>query len=213
MAEETIVVPDEIKGSLDRFKAIADALKTNPLVKSAEEKMDFYLKDSSFTTDKKGEIYATFYANIATANTAKCLDIAFQFPLLQAQINVATEQTVNEKLRGQDIKAGIIVKKMQSFASWMSAKFEEARRFVLVRADANNGKIKKAVDGYPMLIQALKNAGFDITSTELLTLSKSSIEAIETNEITYTTALSDTTKPNFDSIESAINGTTGGTTP
>lgn len=206
-------IPTEIKTSLDRFAAIAEALKTNPLVKTAEEKMDEYLKDSSFTSDKKGEIYASFYANIATANTAKCLDIAFQFPLLDAQIKAAEQQTANEKLRGEDIKGGIIVKKMQAFTAWMSAKYEEARRKVLVRADANNGKIKKAVDGYPMLIQGLKNAGFDITSSELLTLSKSAMEAIDTTELSFVSEISDTDKPDFANIMTAISATATETTP
>jgi len=99
------------------------------------------------------------------------------------------EQINSERLRQQDTKANVALKNQQILVTWESARTEEARRLVLLKANNDNLKIKQSEH----LVNYFKVVSDDedvaITTDSLHTSIKTNIEGLDDNAIVIAATL------------------------
>lgn len=118
-------------------------------------------------------------------NTAK---VAAEIVLLGENTNLVRAQTATEEKRKLDVMAGINVKNEQALSTRTSAKFEEARRYILISSTLFNNQIQKAKVENETLNSIALDTGVTI-SADHLTRVASANDAITLTEVSYTSEL------------------------
>jgi hypothetical protein len=101
--------------------------------------------------------------------------------LVDAQVNTQKKQML-------DVMAGINIKNEQALSTRMNAKFDEARRYVLIQSTQQNGQINKAKEENSLINSLALDANFVISDTQL-SRSKAAMDAITLTPVNYTTEL------------------------
>lgn len=110
--------------------------------------------------------------------------------LLATNKLLVEEQIKTEKKRTFDAMAGILVKNAQVHATMQSAKFEEARRYVLIHSTESNDQIQKA-DREVALIQAIATDETLTISTTHLQRAVDGLDGILAEPVQYLTEIDD----------------------
>lgn len=119
--------------------------------------------------------------------TAEVALLASNKALVEAQILTQAKQRL-------DVMAGINIKNEQALSTRQSAKFEEARRHVLIESTQQNSQIQKSKEENAMFNSMAIDESFVITESHLTRI-KTALDAITTSAVTYTEELDDTTNP------------------
>jgi len=118
-------------------------------------------------------------------NTAK---IEAEVALLESNKLFVEAQTRTEEKRKIDAMAGIQIKNWQAESTKQSAKFEEARRYVLINSTLFNNQIQKSKEENATLNSLAVDDSFVITESHL-TRVKAALDGITLSAITYTEEL------------------------
>jgi hypothetical protein len=128
------------------------------------------------------------------------LKVTNEVALLASNKLLVDEQIKTEKKRTYDVMAGILVKNAQVHATTQSAKFEEARRYILIHSTESNDQIQKA-DREVALIQAIATDETLTISTTHLQRAVDGLDGILAAPVAYFTEIDD--------IALAVNPETG----
>jgi len=118
-------------------------------------------------------------------NTSKVLK---ENTLLDGNKALVDAQVATQKKQMLDVMAGINIKNEQALSTRQNAKFDEARRYVLVKSTQQNGQINKAKEENALINSLALDANFVISDTQL-SRSKSAMDAIEITQISYESEL------------------------
>jgi len=121
-------------------------------------------------------------------NTTK---VTREHELLAENKALVMAQKATEEKRKLDVMAGINIKNEQALSTRQSAKFEEARRHVLIGSTQQNGQIQKSKEENATLNALALDADFTITESHL-TRVKSALDGITLTQISYTEELTST---------------------
>ena len=104
----------------------------------------------------------------------------------KAKTKLIIQQIVTEQYRHRDLRASIKVKIASNEVTKQQAKFEEARRHIAIQSNNQNTFMKKA-DYKVQQLQALAQDDKVVISAEQISDTKTTIEAIPTQIISYNT--------------------------
>ena len=104
----------------------------------------------------------------------------------KAKTKLIIQQIVTEQYRHRDLRASIKVKIASNEVTKQQAKFEEARRHIALQSNNQNTFMKKA-DYKVQQLQALAQDDKVVISAEQISDTKTTIEAIPTQIISYNT--------------------------
>ena len=120
---------------------------------------------------------------------AKLLKTKKEVSLVGETTVLTMEQINSERLRQQDTKANIALKNHQTLTTWESARTEESRRLVLLKANNDNLKIKQSEHLVNYFKVVSDDEDVTITADSLHTAIKTNIEALDDNAIAITATL------------------------
>lgn len=120
-----------------------------------------------------------------TQNTEK---VTAEVALLGSNKALVDAQKLTQDKQRLDVMAGINIKNQQVIATQQTAKFEEARRHVLLNSTKFNNQIQKAKEENALINSLAVDDSFTITDTHLLR-SKNAMDAITTTDISYTSEI------------------------
>lgn len=132
--------------------------------------------------------------------TQNTLKVTNEVALLASNKQLVDKQITTEDKRRLDVMAGILVKNAQTHATMQSAKFEEARRYILIHSTESNDQIQKA-DREVALIQAIATDETLTISTTHLQRAVDGLDGILAAPVAYFTEIDD--------IALAVNPETG----
>lgn len=101
------------------------------------------------------------------------------------------KQIISEMWRHRDMKAGVTIKNKSVHTTIENAKFEEARRYIAIKANQDNMYLKKADYKVAQLNAMAIDDDYIITSTQIDDV-KTTIDGIPTTAPTYTTTVNST---------------------
>ncbi len=99
------------------------------------------------------------------------------------------DQRLTERYRHRDTRAAVMTKNISALMTLHSAKFEEAKTKLSIKANADNMALKKA-DYKTAMLQALATDDTYVIATEQITDVKDTIDEINTAELSYTSDIS-----------------------
>lgn len=123
---------------------------------------------------------------LTEANTT--VKIVKESDLLTSNKALVEAQVLTQGKQRLDVMAGINIKNEQALSTRQSAKFEEARRFVLIESTKQNAQIQKSKEENMTLNSLAIDDAFIVSDTHL-TRVKSALDAITVSELTYTEEL------------------------
>ncbi|QDF28990.1 hypothetical protein [Halarcobacter anaerophilus] len=199
--EEYDVAPDEKAKMIATYEAQVSVGMISEIIKLAKEMPELIVreeninKDTEFKEEQKNlTIEQTKEVTAQTANINKDTEIKEEQKKVTAQqvltekgktLHIA-EQIMTEKYRHRDLRASTAVKTASMEVTKQQAKFEEARRFIALKANTQNAYMKKA-DYKVQNMQALATDDDVTISAEQMSDAKTTIDNIPTDAITYTT--------------------------
>jgi len=187
----------KLNNLIDYMDTISNTVVNNTLYTGAVDAFTTGLKDFSLTEQEQSMAFADFMAKtyLGQLDVISRTALAFDGEMarvdktkreiaLVAETTVLTMEQINsERLRQQDTKANILLKNQQTKTTFESAKTEEARRLVLLKANNDNLKIKQSEH----LVNYFKVVSDDedvaITSGDLHIAIKTNIEALSDDAI------------------------------
>lgn len=101
------------------------------------------------------------------------------------------KQIISEMWRHRDMKAGVLLKNKSVYTTLKNAKFEEARTHIAIKANQDNMYLKKADYKVNQLNAMAVDEDYIIGATQIEDV-KSTIDAIPTTALTYTSDISTT---------------------
>ena len=200
-----------VLGSIDE---ISTKLDQNIFIKNARTAFKENISQFEIADDEKAKLTANYEAQVSIATISEIIKLAKETPLNEAQIKnlqkdtdikieqekIAKEQVcgekaktkliiqqiVTEQYRHRDLRASIKVKIASNEVTKQQAKFEEARRHIVLQSNNQNTFMKKA-DYKVQQLQALAQDDKVVISAEQISDTKTTIEAIPTQIISYNT--------------------------
>lgn len=194
---------EKLNNFINYMDTIGNSVVHSELYTGAIDAFNTGLKDFSITEQEQSLAFADFMAKtyLGQLDVISRTALAFDGEMAKVdktkrEISLVNETTVltmeqinSERLRQQDTKANIALKNQQTAAAWESAKTEESRRLVLLKANNDNLKIKQSEH----LVNYFKVVSDDedvaITSENLHTSIKTNIEALDDNAIVISNTL------------------------
>lgn len=202
---------------LDSIDEISTKLDNNIFIKNARAAFKENILEYEIADDEKAKLTAQYEAQVSIATISEIIRLAKETPLNEAQIlnlqkdtdikieqeKIAKEQVcgekaktkliiqqiVTEQYRHRDLRASIAVKVASNEVTKQQAKFEEARRHIAIQSNNQNTFMKKA-DYKVQQLQALAQDDKVVISAEQISDTKTTIEAIPTQTIVYTSEVS-----------------------
>ena len=199
---------------LDSIDEISTKLDQNIFIKNARTAFKENISQFEIADDEKAKLTANYEAQVSIATISEIIKLAKETPLDEAQIKnlqkdtdikieqekIAKEQVcgekaktkliiqqiVTEQYRHRDLRASIKVKIASNEVTKQQAKFEEARRHIAIQSNNQNTFMKKA-DYKVQQLQALAQDDKVVISAEQISDTKTTIEAIPTQIISYNT--------------------------
>lgn len=199
---------------LDSIDEISTKLDQNIFIKNARTAFKENISQFEIADDEKAKLTANYEAQVSIATISEIIKLAKETPLNEAQIKnlqkdtdikieqekIAKEQVcgekaktkliiqqiVTEQYRHRDLRASIKVKTASNEVTKQQAKFEEARRHIAIQSNNQNTFMKKA-DYKVQQLQALAQDDKVVISAEQISDTKTTIEAIPTQIISYNT--------------------------
>ena len=199
---------------LDSIDEISTKLDQNIFIKNARTAFKENISQFEIADDEKAKLTANYEAQVSIATISEIIKLAKETPLNEAQIEnlqkdtdikieqekIAKEQVcgekaktkliiqqiVTEQYRHRDLRASIKVKIASNEVTKQQAKFEEARRYIALQSNNQNTFMKKA-DYKVQQLQALAQDDKVVISAEQISDTKTTIEAIPTQIISYNT--------------------------
>ena len=199
---------------LDSIDEISTKLDQNIFIKNARTAFKENISQFEIADDEKAKLTANYEAQVSIATISEIIKLAKETPLDEAQISlidkdieiktqqekIAKEQVcgekaktkliiqqiVTEQYRHRDLRASIKVKIASNEVTKQQAKFEEARRHIALQSNNQNTFMKKA-DYKVQQLQALAQDDKVVISAEQISDTKTTIEAIPTQIISYNT--------------------------
>lgn len=199
---------------LDSIDEISTKLDQNIFIKNARTAFKENISQFEIADDEKAKLTAQYEAQVSIATISEIIKLAKETPLNEAQIKnlqkdtdikieqekIAKEQVcgekaktkliiqqiVTEQYRHRDLRASIKVKIASNEVTKQQAKFEEARRHIALQSNNQNTFMKKA-DYKVQQLQALAQDDKVVISAEQISDTKTTIEAIPTQIISYNT--------------------------
>lgn len=199
---------------LDSIDEISTKLDQNIFIKNARTAFKENISQFEIADDEKAKLTANYEAQVSIATISEIIKLAKETPLNEAQIKnlqkdtdikieqekIAKEQVcgekaktkliiqqiVTEQYRHRDLRASIKVKIASNEVTKQQAKFEEARRHIAIQSNNQNTFMKKA-DYKVQQLQALTQDDKIKISEEQISDTKTTIEAIPTQIISYNT--------------------------
>ena len=199
---------------LDSIDEISTKLDQNIFIKNARTAFKENISQFEIADDEKAKLTANYEAQVSIATISEIIKLAKETPLNEAQIKnlqkdtdikieqekIAKEQVcgekaktkliiqqiVTEQYRHRDLRASIKVKIASNEVTKQQAKFEEARRYIALQSNNQNTFMKKA-DYKVQQLQALAQDDKVVISAEQISDTKTTIEAIPTQIISYDT--------------------------
>ena len=199
---------------LDSIDEISTKLDQNIFIKNARTAFKENISQFEIADDEKAKLTANYEAQVSIATISEIIKLAKETPLNEAQIKnlqkdtdikieqekIAKEQVcgekaktkliiqqiVTEQYRHRDLRASIKVKIASNEVTKQQAKFEEARRHIAIQSNNQNTFMKKA-DYKVQQLQALAQDDNVVISAEQISDTKTTIEAIPTQIISYNT--------------------------
>ena len=199
---------------LDSIDEISTRLDQNIFIKNARTAFKENISQFEIADDEKAKLTANYEAQVSIATISEIIKLAKETPLNEAQIKnlqkdtdikieqekIAKEQVcgekaktkliiqqiVTEQYRHRDLRASIKVKIASNEVTKQQAKFEEARRHIAIQSNNQNTFMKKA-DYKVQQLQALAQDDKVVISAEQISDTKTTIEAIPTQIISYNT--------------------------
>ena len=199
---------------LDSIDEISTKLDQNIFIKNARKAFKENISEYEIADDEKAKLTAQYEAQVSIATISEIIKLAKETPLNEAQIKnlqkdtdikieqekIAKEQVcgekaktkliiqqiVTEQYRHRDLRASIKVKIASNEVTKQQAKFEEARRHIAIQSNNQNTFMKKA-DYKVQQLQALAQDDKVVISAEQISDTKTTIEAIPTQIISYNT--------------------------
>jgi hypothetical protein len=199
---------------LDSIDEISTKLDQNIFIKNARTAFKENISEYEIADDEKAKLTAQYEAQVSIATISEIIKLAKETPLNEAQIKnlqkdtnikieqekIAKEQVcgekaktkliiqqiVTEQYRHRDLRASIKVKIASNEVTKQQAKFEEARRHIALQSNNQNTFMKKA-DYKVQQLQALAQDDKIKISEEQISDTKTTIEAIPTQIISYNT--------------------------
>ena len=200
--------------ALDSIDEISTKLDQNIFIKNARTAFKENISQFEIADDEKAKLTANYEAQVSIATISEIIKLAKETPLNEAQIKnlqkdtdikieqekIAKEQVcgekaktkliiqqiVTEQYRHRDLRASIKVKIASNEVTKQQAKFEEARRHIAIQSNNQNTFMKKA-DYKVQQLQALAQDDKVVISAEQISDTKTTIEAIPTQIISYNT--------------------------
>ena len=197
---------------LDSIDEISTKLDQNIFIKNARTAFKENISQFEIADDEKAKLTANYEAQVSIATISEIIKLAKETPLNEAQIKnlqkdtdikieqekIAKEQVCGEKAktkliiqqiiteqyRHRDLRASIKVKIASNEVTKQQAKFEEARRHIAIQSNNQNTFMKKA-DYKVQQLQALAQDDKVVISAEQISDTKTTIEAIPTQIISY----------------------------
>lgn len=117
-----------------------------------------------------------------------------EIALLSSNKALVDAQKATQEKQRLDVMAGINIKNEQALSTRQSAKFEEARRHVLIASTQQNSQIQKSKEENAMFNSMAIDESFVITETHLTRI-KTALDAITTTSVSYSTELDAGTNP------------------
>lgn len=213
MAGETINSEVTISAIISNINAISKELDMNIFIQKARSSFKENIQEYEVADDEKAKMIATYEANISAGIIKEIMQMAKELPEIVARIdnikketnlkdsqeklvtaqkcteigkkNLVAEQISSEKYRHRDLKASTAIKVASLEVTKQQAKFEEARRYIALEANYQNAYMKKA-DYKVQQLQAIATDDDIVISTEQISDAKTTIDAIPTTRITYT---------------------------
>ena len=199
---------------LDSIDEISTKLDQNIFIKNARTAFKENISQFEIADDEKAKLTANYEAQVSIATISEIIKLAKETPLNEAQISnlqkdtdikieqekIAKEQVcgekaktkliiqqiVTEQYRHRDLRASIKIKIASNEVTKQQAKFEEARRHIALQSNNQNTFMKKA-DYKVQQLQALAQDDKVVISAEQISDTKTTIEAIPTQIISYNT--------------------------
>ena len=199
---------------LDSIDEISTKLDQNIFIKNARTAFKENISEYEIADDEKAKLTAQYEDQVSIATISEIIKLAKETPLNEAQIlnlkkdtdikieqeKIAKEQVcgekaktkliiqqiVTEQYRHRDLRASIKVKIASNEVTKQQAKFEEARRHIAIQSNNQNTFMKKA-DYKVQQLQALAQDDKVVISAEQISDTKTTIEAIPTQIISYNT--------------------------
>ena len=199
---------------LDSIDEISTKLDQNIFIKNARTAFKENISQFEIADDEKAKLTANYEAQVSIATISEIIKLAKETPLNEAQIKnlqkdtdikveqekIAKEQVcgekaktkliiqqiVTEQYRHRDLRTSIKVKIASNEVTKQQAKFEEARRYIALQSNNQNTFMKKA-DYKVQQLQALAQDDKVVISAEQISDTKTTIEAIPTQIISYNT--------------------------
>ena len=199
---------------LESIDEISTKLDQNIFIKNARTAFKENISQFEIADDEKAKLTANYEAQVSIATISEIIKLAKETPLNEAQIKnlqkdtdikieqekIAKEQVcgekaktkliiqqiVTEQYRHRDLRASIKVKIASNEVTKQQAKFEEARRHIALQSNNQNTFMKKA-DYKVQQLQALAQDDKVVISAEQISDTKTTIEAIPTQIISYNT--------------------------
>ena len=199
---------------LDSIDEISTKLDQNIFIKNARKAFKENISEYEIADDEKAKLTAQYEAQVSIATISEIIKLAKETPLNEAQISnlkkdtdikieqekIAKEQVcgekaktkliiqqiVTEQYRHRDLRASIKIKIASNEVTKQQAKFEEARRHIAIQSNNQNTFMKKA-DYKVQQLQALAQDDKVVISAEQISDTKTTIEAIPTQIISYNT--------------------------
>ena len=199
---------------LDSIDEISTKLDQNIFIKNARTAFKENISQFEIADDEKAKLTANYEAQVSIATISEIIKLAKETPLNEAQIKnlqkdtdikieqekIAKEQVcgekaktkliiqqiVTEQYRHRDLRASIKVKIASNEVTKQQAKFEEARRYIALQSNNQNTFMKKA-DYKVQQLLALAQDDKVVISEEQISDTKTTIEAIPTQIISYDT--------------------------
>ena len=199
---------------LDSIDEISTKLDQNIFIKNARTAFKENISQFEIADDEKAKLTANYEAQVSIATISEIIKLAKETPLNEAQIKnlqkdtdikieqekIAKEQVcgekaktkliiqqiVTEQYRHRDLRASIKVKIASNEVTKQQAKFEEARRHIAIQSNNQNTFMKKA-DYKVQQLQALAQDDKVVISEAQISDTKTTIEAIPTQIISYNT--------------------------
>ena len=199
---------------LDSIDEISTKLDQNIFIKNARTAFKENISQFEIADDEKAKLTANYEAQVSIATISEIIKLAKETPLNEAQIKnlqkdtdikieqekIAKEQVcgekaktkliiqqiVTEQYRHRDLRASIKVKIASNEVTKQQAKFEDARRYIALQSNNQNTFMKKA-DYKVQQLQALAQDDKVVISAEQISDTKTTIEAIPTQIISYNT--------------------------
>lgn len=108
--------------------------------------------------------------------------------LLVSNKALVNAQTLTQEKQKLDVMAGINIKNEQALSTRESARFEEARRHVLIESTKQNAQIQKSKEENATLNSLALDDAFVITESHLLRI-QTALNNITTTDVSYTSNL------------------------